>query len=111
MTQKALKRVAIALLIIPLGILLLFTFGEVFSGDISGLQHLIQAIPLLLLAYLAYKKPLIAGIILLVISLALGILYSVIVSFTFQAILIVEAILFLPPFISGLLFILSSKRK
>lgn len=111
MTQKALKKVAIVLLAIPFAILLLFTFGEVFSGEISGLQHLTQAIPLLLLAYIAYKKPFVGGIILLAIGLVLGTLYSLRAPFALPTILIVEATLFLPLLISGVLFILSSKAK
>ena len=89
MTQKTLKRVAIALLLIPLVILLLFTFGEVFSGDISGLLHLIQTVPLLLFAYLAHKKPFAGGLSLLIIGFFLGILYPLNVPFDFETIIIV----------------------
>ncbi len=111
MTGKILKRIGIGLLLIPLGILLLFTFGEVFSGDISGLSHLIQAAPLLLLLFLAYKKSFIGGLILLLTGITLGILYPLKAPFEPRTIFFVEITLFLPPVIAGLLLILSSKKK
>ena len=54
------KKLAIALTVllsIPVLILLVFTFGEVFSGDSSGIGHLIQALPFLVLIYLVWKWP------------------------------------------------------
>ena len=110
MKKKALKKVAIGLLLIPLVVLLLFTFGEVFSGDVSGLSHLIQAAPLLLFAYLAYKKPFAGGLSLLIVGFFLGILYPLKVPFDVVTIIIVEIFLFVPPFVSGILFILSSNK-
>jgi hypothetical protein len=111
MSKSLLNKIGISLLFLPLGFLLLFMFGEVFSGDLSGLSHLVQAAPLLLLIFLALKKPRPVGILLSVISLVLGIWYALSVHFNLQTILLVEAFLFLPPFISGLLLVLSSKRK
>ena len=57
---------------IPLAILLLFTIGETVGGDWSGLGHLIQAIPIVLLMWLGWKRPLWGGISLLVLSLIAG---------------------------------------
>jgi hypothetical protein len=111
MSPKLLKKIGIGLLLIPLAFLLFFTFGEVFSGDISGLSHLIQAAPLVLLMLLASKKSFLGGIILLIVGLFLGILYPLRAPFNLQTIFLVEILLFVPPFISGLLLILSSKRK
>ena len=54
---------------IPLAILLLFAIGETAGGDWSGLGHLIQAIPIALLMWLGWKRPLWGGILLLVLSL------------------------------------------
>jgi hypothetical protein len=54
---------------IPLVILLLFAIGETLGGDWSGLGHLIQAIPIALLMWLGWKRPLLGGIFLLVLSL------------------------------------------
>ena len=82
----------IGLLLIPLSFLLLFTFGEV------------------LLIVLAYKKPYIAGVILLLAGLGLGILYQLKAPFNLQTIVIVEMVLFVPPCIAGLLLMLSSKK-
>jgi hypothetical protein len=111
MSQEVLKKIGIGLLLIPLCFLLLFTFGELFSGDISGLSHLIQAAPLVFLILLASKKPCLGGIILLIVGLILGILYVLRAPFNLQTIFYVEILLFVPPFISGLLLILSSKKK
>jgi len=54
---------------IPLVILLLFAIGETVGGDWSGLGHLIQAIPIALLMWLGWKRPLWGGTLLLVLSL------------------------------------------
>lgn len=53
------RKLGITLTVIPLAILLLFTLGEVTSGDISGLSHLFQALPLVIIFYLAVKQPLV----------------------------------------------------
>jgi hypothetical protein len=66
------KEIKIAALIfpgIPLVILLLFAIGETAGGDWSGLGHLLQAIPIALLMWLGWKRPLWGGILLLVLSL------------------------------------------
>ncbi|HSG42327.1 MAG TPA: hypothetical protein VLA72_04150 [Anaerolineales bacterium] len=69
------KRMKIAALVfpgMPLVILLLFAIGETAGGDWSGLGHLIQAIPLVLLMWLGWKYPLWGGILLLVLSFIAG---------------------------------------
>jgi len=66
---KGLKIIALIFPGITLAILLLFTIGETVGGDWSGLGHLIQAIPIALLMWLGWKRPLWGGILLLVLSL------------------------------------------
>lgn len=65
---KGLKIAALVFPGIPLVILLLFTIGETVGGDWSGLGHLIQAIPIALLMWLGWKRPLWGGTLLLVLS-------------------------------------------
>ncbi|MGD9129250.1 MAG: hypothetical protein PVJ09_02070 [Candidatus Woesebacteria bacterium] len=108
MPKPLLKKIGVALLFIPLSLLLFFTFGEVFSGDLSGLSHLIQAATIIFLIFLALKKPLIGGLLLSSIGLILGTLYALNAPFGFQTIFLVEIFLFVPPFISGILLIISS---
>ena len=110
MSQKILKKTGIGLLLIPLVFLLIFIFGEVFSGKISGISHLIQAAPLLLLIIISNKKPFWGGIIISIISLILGIFYTLRAHFSFQTVLLVELFLFIPPFIAGILLIMSSRK-
>ena len=104
------KNLGLGILLIPLGVLLLFAFGETFSGDFSGLGHLLQAAPLIALAALAWKKPFIGGMILASLSLILGILYALNFHFPLTTIFIAELLLFLPPFASGILFMISSRN-
>jgi hypothetical protein len=66
---KGIKTIALIFPGIPLVILLLFAIGETVGGDWSGLGHLIQAIPIALLMWLGWKRPLWGGILLLVLSL------------------------------------------
>lgn len=110
MSKVLLKRIGLGLLIIPVGFLSLFLFGEVFSGDLSGFSHLLQLIPLFVLIYIAWKWPFWGGVALVLFSLALGIIYAVDQLFAWQTILFVELLLFLPPFISGILLVLSSRK-
>jgi hypothetical protein len=110
MNGKIMKLIGIGLLLIPLTVLLLFMFGEVFSGDISGLQHLVQAAPLLFFIFLSVKRPKASGVILVALSLALGFLYAVKAQFEPETIFAVEFLLFLPPLASGILLIAASKK-
>lgn len=69
--MKNVKRLKIAALVFlgwTSAILLLFLIGETVGGDWSGLGHLIQLIPTLLLMWLGWKRPLWGGILLLVLG-------------------------------------------
>jgi hypothetical protein len=69
--MKNIKGLKVLALIFPgltLAILLLFAFGETIGGDWSGLGHLIQAAPIVLLMWLGWKRPLWGGIFLVVLS-------------------------------------------
>jgi len=67
--SKGIKIAALIFPGIPLVILLLFAIGETVGGDWSGLGHLIEAIPIALLMWLGWKRPLWGGILMLVLSL------------------------------------------
>ena len=84
-------------------------FGEVASGDISGLGHLVQVSPMLLLVFLALKRPVIGGLLLIIAGLVFGIWYVVISQLDLQATILVEGFLYVPLLVSGTLLILSSK--
>lgn len=69
--MKSVKGLKIVALIFPgltIAILLLFAVGETAGGDWSGLGHLIQALPIALLMWLGWKRPLWGGIFLLVLG-------------------------------------------
>lgn len=65
---NTLKIVALIFPALTVAILLLFTIGETASGDWSGLGHLIQVIPISLLMWLGWKRPLWGGISFLVLG-------------------------------------------
>ena len=65
---KGLKIVALIFPGITLAILLLFALGETIGGDWSGLGHLVQVIPIALLMWLGWKRPLWGGVFFLVLS-------------------------------------------
>ena len=70
--MKNIKRLKIVALIPPglaIAVLLTFMIGETAGGDVSGLGHLIQAIPIALLMWLGWKRPLLGGVFLLLLSL------------------------------------------
>jgi len=77
--MKKTKGLMIAALIfpgIPLAILLLFAIGETVGGDWSGLGHLVLAVPIALLMWLGWKRPLWGGIFLLVLGLILASIFA-----------------------------------
>jgi hypothetical protein len=107
---RHLKALAIAAVAPTVVVLLLFTFGEALGGDISGLQHLAQLLPLVLTLAAAWRFPRAGGALLAALSLGLGVAYP----FAFGAdrlstIILVELLLFAPPLLAGLLFIAAAR--
>ena len=122
LSAKQLKVAGLIPLLIPIAILLLFTIAETVGGDISGLGHLIQLAPLVILAIFAWKKPDLGGKILVVIAVLLAIIGGA-PMFLFRATseegmgigalistMLFMLLLFVPPIISGLLFIASARK-
>jgi hypothetical protein len=56
MKNRKYATVLIILLAVPALFFLIFMVGEVLGGDISGLSHLLQAAPFLILIYFVWKK-------------------------------------------------------
>jgi len=89
----------------------MFTLGEFsFTNPVDSLSHLLQLAPILLLCWLSWSKPLIGGILLIASSLIFGGLYIIDGSQAWQTIVLVELVLFLPVFLSGILFYLSFNK-
>jgi hypothetical protein len=66
------NQLKLAALILPgltIAILLLFAVGETAGGDWSGLGHLLQALPIALLMWLGWKRPVWGGVFLVLLSL------------------------------------------
>jgi hypothetical protein len=100
--------IGLAILLIPALFLLMFLIGETFGGDISGLGHLAQIIPLVILAYIASKYPFVGGLLLIFVGLVLLVLYTILARIAFP---IVDILLFLPLIVSGVLIFISSRPK
>jgi hypothetical protein len=108
--RARLKVIGLALLVVPLGFLAMFMVGETVGGDVSGLSHGLQALPLLVLAAVAWRWPLPAGAVLVVVGLAIMVVYAILVGSRFDigTIAIVEAI-FAVPVVSGALLMLAGR--
>jgi hypothetical protein len=102
--------VGLALLVVPAAFFCLFGVGEVASGDLSGLGHLLQAAPLVLLGLAALRWPTAAGAILLVVGLAIMAAYPAWTGgrFGLGTIAIAEAI-FTLPVVSGAMLVLAGR--
>ena len=108
---KRIRLVALGLVAVTVGMLLIFTIGEVAGGDISGLQHLLQAVPLVIVAWLAWRHPLWGGITLITVSLVLAGLYFVLFEVGSLAVVaVVLAAVCLPPFLAGVLFVVVDQQ-
>lgn len=102
------RKIGLGLLVIPVGFISLFLVGELIGGDITGLGHLIQLIPLIILWLLARKFPHIIGMVLQILGTILFVLYNYASHFSFP---IVSLLLFVPIIVSGFLIFISSRPK
>lgn len=118
-TPTRLKLAASALLTVLVTVLLAFAIGEVAGGDLSGLQHLLQALPLLLLLAAAWRYPRPAGLALIGVAMVLLPVWLLLV-FTdrdpaLRDIPIMRwagtgALFFLPPLVAGWLLFRAGRR-
>ncbi len=114
MHRSPLHLAGIALLLVPVAVLVLFTVGETVGGDISGLQHLLQAVPLFVLIAVAWRWPRAGGAAVLVTAVLLAATYALEWrprEMTVQAVAITELVLFAPPIAAGVLLVLASRRR
>lgn len=104
--MKKVKAVKIVAMIFPgavIAILLLFGLGETIGGDWSGLGHLIQAAPIVLLMWLGWKRPFWGGILLLILGLVAW--YSIADAMRGPEWLAPLLIIIAPLFLSGILLL------
>jgi hypothetical protein len=104
---------ASALLCVPAALLSLLGIGEMAGGDVSGLQHFVEAVPLILLLAAGWFWPHQTGIVLLCIgtlALLAWLVFLMTVSERASPIAwaVVGVSLFLPPFLAGTLFLRGS---
>lgn len=108
-TSHRLRIAACVVLAVPLAIFLLFGIGEMVGGDLSGGMHLVEALVVVLLGSLAWKRPFEAGLALSVGGVALAAVFLTVLLreppreglINFSAFLI----LVLPTLIAGVLFL------
>ncbi len=101
--SERLKIAAIALLLVPIAILLLFAIGETAGGDWSGLQHVPEAAVLLVLLAAAWRYPYVTGLVLMAAGVALfaGWLVFALANLSASAIVVAALMLFAPPIVAG----------
>jgi len=104
------KFAGLVLLALGLAFYLAFTIGEVAGGDISGIQHFPPALLLGLLLVVAWKHPLAAGSVLLVLAVPLGVAYIIVLvqrDLPLTWALVVAA----PPLVTGLLLVWAGRQE
>ena len=104
------KFAGLVLLALGLAFYLAFTIGEVVGGDISGIQHFPPALLLGVLLIVAWKHPLAAGSVLLVLAVPLGVTYVVVLvqrDLPLTWALVVAA----PPLLTGLLLVWAGRQE
>lgn len=107
--------VGLILLLVPIGALAWAGLSEVAGGDATGLQHIVEIIPLAALAALAWFRPRLGGPLLVGIGLVLALVYA---GFAFQNLergpvwlwLLVGLVLFAPVLLAGGLFWAAARR-
>ena len=84
---------------------------KVLGGDLSGLQHVVQMAPLLLLAWFSWQRPRLGGIALIGLSLLFTVTYLVISrDFSLSVRLTAGILIFAMPLVAGILFLLASRQ-
>jgi hypothetical protein len=104
------KIAALVLLGLGVAFYLMFAVGEMAGGDISGIQHLPPAAILAALLWMAWRRPLTAGVVLLALAVPLGIAYIVLLvvrDLPPTWALVVAA----PPVLTGLLLVRAGRRE
>ena len=99
---------------VTLAMLSMFTLGEVFGGDWSGLAHLVQLVPLAILIALGWRFPYAIGLLLIGIGAALTLAYYMDAansSIATSEKLLVGALFLLPPLLSGGFFMLAGNAQ
>ena len=111
MDEGARRAKIAALVLLGLGVAfyLMFAIGETAGGDITGVQHFPPAAILAVLLWVAWRRPLAAGIALLVLAVPLAAAYI--------ALLVVRhlpptwaLVVALPPVVTGLLLVRAGRR-
>ena len=105
-TARWMNIAALGLLAAGIGFFLLLGIGEMTGGEISGAQHLVEASLLGGLLWLAVRRPRTAGLVLLVLSVALALLVAGLARGEPVALLIM-----LPPALTGALLLLASRGR
>ena len=104
-----------ALLLVPIAALAWAGLGEVVGGDVTGLQHVVEIVPLAAFAAIAWRWPRLGGALLAGISVVLIAIY---VGFALMngergpawLWLVVGLVLFAPPLVGGGLFWFAGRR-
>jgi hypothetical protein len=110
-TSKHLRIAGLVVLAIPILILLAFTLGELTSGELSGLQHVVQLVPLAVLGWLAWKRPWWGGVTLIAFALLLTGIYVVAArEMPLSGLALTLSMLFAPPLVAGILFVAAARR-
>lgn len=103
------KAAALVIGAAPVGLLALFAFGEAAAGNVSGLGHLLQAVPLVILLVLAWWRPFVGGLALVAVAVGLAAVYLVVLGGPLSMKLVATVLFFGPPVVGGALFIRSSR--
>ena len=92
---------------------MLFAVGETSGGDITGLQHLVQLLPLAALLAIAWRFPLAGGRLLVAVALVLAAVFPMLAgdSQRISTILLVELLFFAPPLAAGVLFVVAANAE
>lgn len=101
-TGRRLKLAALVCLALPIVVLAAFAVGEVAAGTISGLQHVVQLLPLVALAWLGWKRPLWGGIALIGLTLVLAGLFISMDTVPPSAMLFASFLIFAPALLAGI---------
>lgn len=99
---------------VPASLLLLFLVGEVASGEWSGVAHVLQFAPLVLLLGLGWWRPALAGTLLVGIGIVVATAYFVETRDSTVRLgeqLLVGGIFLVPPVLAGSLLLLAARSK
>ena len=117
-SSQILKIIGVVLLLIPAALIAVIAVSDMVGGDLMSVLELLFAVPLLILAWLGWRRPRLSGLIIVAGSVVLAAVWCVwstgrFDDWTLHLGYFIQGVLmlFAPPLVAGVLFLLAARTE